>query len=117
MDESILRSVAKYCQVGDDDEYFDPELIAIINNHLSQLHQLGALINDSFMIVSDEQTWAGVINPDPRVMAPSIQYVQIRSKLDFNPPSSSFLITALKESYIEDEQRIRMALDDIEAGV
>ena len=117
MNESILRSVAKYCQVGDDDTYFDPELISIINTHLAFLHQLGTLITLNFLIVDDETRWADVINPDPRIMAPSIQYVQIRSKLDFNPPSSSYLINSMKETCNEIEQRLLMAMDDIEAGV
>lgn len=116
MDESILRSVAKYCQVGDDDTYYDPTLILIINTHLAFLHQLGVLKTDDFLIEDTDRPWADVLVEDAR-MAPAILYVQIRSRLDFDPPANSFLVNSLTEKYKEIEQRLLMTNDDIEAGI
>lgn len=116
MDESILRSVAKYCQIGDDDLYFDPELILIINSYLAFLHQLGVLCTDDFEIEDATKCWADVLVADSR-MAPAKLYVQIRSRLTFDPPANSFLVNSLTDTYREIEQRLLMTNDDIEAGV
>lgn len=114
MNESILRSVAKYIGVGTDDDFYDPELIMIINAGLAILHQLGVLKTNQFTIEDEDKTWSDILIDDTRLDDARL-YVGIRTKLIFDPPSNSFLVNTLTETFKEIEWRLGAALDDMDA--
>lgn len=116
MNESILRSVAKYLGIGSDDSFFDPELVLIINANLAILHQLGVITSTTFAIEDSSTTWAELLIDDDRLEEAKM-YVAIRTRLAFDPPTNSFLVNTLTETFKEYEQRMLMTLDDREAGV
>lgn len=112
MSKSILTDVKR--QIGGIDEMytaFDDDIIPLINSQLSELNQLGVGPVGGFSIDSKKQTWDQVFT-DPRLnFIP--EYVALGVKMIFDPPSSSYVMTTLKERRSELEWRLRAVAEDI----
>lgn len=101
MEESILMTVRKACQVPEWDSGFDTELIIHTNTILMRLNQLGVGPKNGFYITGTEETWASFVGSDEFKMVQS--YVTLRVKLLFDPPSSSFVLESMKNQIAEFE--------------
>lgn len=102
MEESILMTVRKACQVPEWDDSFDPELIIHTNTILMRLRQLGVGPKSGFRITGVQETWASFVGgTDELEMAKS--YVGLRVKLLFDPPSSSFVLESMENQKAEFE--------------
>ncbi len=107
MSESILISTKKILGLEADYTPFDLDVITHINSVFSTLEQLGIGPEDGFMIEGDEPTWADFLGDDKRLNAVKT-YVYLRVRLLFDPPGSSYLITALQEQARELEWRLNV---------
>lgn len=102
MEESILMTVRKACQVPEWDDGFDQELIVHTNTILMRLTQLGVGPRTGFFITGTQETWASFIGgSDEFKMVQS--YVVLRVRLLFDPPSSSFVLESMKNQIAEFE--------------
>lgn len=103
--ESILTTIKK--MIGFVEEYkpFDPELIIFINTQFVTLHQLGVGPENPAVITSETDTWRSVFG-DIKELEAIKTYVYIKTKLVFDPPSSTALIDAYKRSAEELEWRL-----------
>ena len=108
---SILNSVKK--KVGLDPETsteFDADLVDAINSYLNVLTQIGVGPSDGFVIHGSEETWEDFLGTDKRLnMARS--YIFVRAKLIFDPPQSSFVLSALQEEEKELVWRLNVAVE------
>lgn len=101
MDESILMSVRKACQVPEWDAGFDAELIMHTNTILARLIQLGVGPRSGFFITGLEETWASFVGGDEFQMARS--YLTLRVRMIFDPPTSSFVLESMNKQIAEFE--------------
>ena len=110
MEKSILKSTKKILGLGDDYDVFDLDVITHINAVFSTLQQLGVGPAAGFMIEDDGPTWDDFLLKDPRLNNVKT-YVYLRVRLLFDPPATSFAISAMQEQIKELEWRLMVAVD------
>lgn len=102
--DGILSSVKNFLGPSAEDTAFDPELIVIINSVFGILFQLGVGPTDApYKIIDDNNTWDEFITD--RDIETVKSYVYVKTKLVFDPPSSSFVLSAYQELAKEFEWR------------
>lgn len=105
---SILGMTKKALDVPEDLEVFDGQIIMHINTVLSTLNQLGIGPDPGFEIEDYTATWDLFLGTDPRLnMVKSYMYLRVR--LLFDPPATSFAISAMENQKTELEWRINVA--------
>lgn len=110
MTDSILTSIKKNLGVEDDYEVFDPDIIMYINSAFSTLNQLGVGPDEGFMIEDKTATWSTFLGTDPRLNAVKT-YVQLRTKMLFDPPQTSYLLAAMEKQIQEHEWRLNVFME------
>ncbi len=109
MTESILLTVKKMLGIAEEYHAFDLDLIIDINSVFLTLNQLGVGPESPFQITGDSEVWSGFANPKE---VPGIQtYVYLKTRLLFDPPTNSFLVTAIEKQIAELEWRLNVQVD------
>lgn len=106
-DESILDSTKKSLGLSADYTVFDTDIISYINTVLGTLQQLGIGPDSGFEIIDSNATWEqflGTYNG----YNPVHTYVGLRVRLLFDPPATSYHITAIQEQIKELEWRLNV---------
>lgn len=112
---SILDSVKKKLGLDPSETTeFDADLIDAINTTFSTLTQLGVGPASGFEIHGNSEIWSDFIDDDARLnMVRS--YVFIETRLLFDPPQSSYLLSALQEKAKEYEWRLNVFVESPES--
>lgn len=107
MEQSILNSTKKL--LGMDEAYtvFDLDVITHINSVFSTLTQLGVGPANGFVIEDAEATWDDFIGDDLQNHAVK-SYVWLRVRMLFDPPTTSYLISAYERQIQEAEWRLNV---------
>ena len=105
--DSILDSIKKLIGPGVEHNFFDSDLIMHINSAFMILNQVGVGPIIPFKIYDNTATWQDFISDRDNYQS-IIDYVYLRCKLIFDPPSSSFVLSALKEQQQELEWRLNI---------
>jgi hypothetical protein len=105
METSILISIKKILGIADEYTAFDEDIITHINTAFSTLTQLGVGPREGFMIEDEDAVWADFIE-DRLVFNAVKSYVFLRVKMLFDPPTTSYLITAMDNQIRELEWRL-----------
>ena len=105
--DSILDSIKKLLGPGVEHTFFDSDLIMHINSAFMILNQIGIGPSSPFRITGSEATWQDFI-PDQENYQSVIDYVYLRCKLIFDPPTSSFVLSSFKEQQQELEWRLNV---------
>ena len=108
MEETILQSVKGRLGIVSDYDVFDDQVLMDINTAFSVLHQLGVGPKEGYDITAST-TWSEVIT-EPRLNMIK-NYVYVKVKVLFNPPSVSFVLNNLTEELREMEWRIRSEVE------
>lgn len=103
--ESILTSIKKLLGIEESYEIFDPDIILYINSAFSTLTQLGVGPEEGFSIKDKTTNWSEYLNNDPRLDLIK-NYVFLKVKLIFDPPTSSSVQSAYERMIQELEWRI-----------
>lgn len=111
MPDSILKSIKKNLNLAPDYEAFDPDVMMHINSVFSTLNQLGVGPELGFMIEDEDRTWEEFLGNDPRLNHVKT-YVYLRVRLLFDPPTTGFHTTAMKEQIQELEWRLNVQRED-----
>lgn len=109
--KSILNSIKKLLGLTKECTDFDTDIKIHINTIIMNLDQLGVIIPKSFKVEDENQTWDEIIKDDTKLDS-IITYVYLRVKLVFDPPLSSAVIEANKETIRELEWRITVQVDE-----
>jgi hypothetical protein len=104
---SILTSVKKVLNVDATYTAFDEDILMHINSVFSTLTQLGVGPATGFAIEDDTATWDAFLGTDPRLNNGKT-YVCLRVRMLFDPPTTSYLIDAMKEQIRELEFRMNV---------
>lgn len=107
MDNGILTSTKIQLSIMPEDDSFDDELIIHINAAFSVLTQLGVGPKEGFFITGGNETWDDyVVDIVQANMAK--QYVWLKTRMLFDPPSNSTVFNNMKERADEYEWRLRL---------
>jgi hypothetical protein len=107
MEQSILISTKKILGIAEDYAVFDPDIITHINTAFSTLTQLGVGPAEGFMIEDETAVWTDFVSDDHQYNSVK-SYVFLRVRLLFDPPTTSYLITALEKQLQELEWRLNV---------
>lgn len=110
--DSILTSIKQLLGPSAEDTHFDPDIIMHINTVLAILTQVGVGPKTGFAITDATATWSDFIGDDPRLSFVKT-YVYLKVKLVFDPPLSSAVLQAMKESISELEWRQFVQTDPV----
>lgn len=103
--ESILDSIKVLLNAQHYDEAFDKELIMHINSVLMICSQLGIGPAECFSITGSTETWDQFLNGRTDVEAVK-NYIYMKIRLIFDPPTNSFTLDAMKRMVEEYEWRL-----------
>lgn len=103
--DSILTSIKKLLGITEEDDSFDADVIMLINSAFVTLQQLGVGPSEGFSIEDDTKVWTDFL-PDDNAVNTVRQYIWLKVKLVFDPPTSSFVMDAIKHEIAEDEWRL-----------
>lgn len=105
METSILTSTKKVLGLDKDYTVFDLDIITYINGAFSTLTQLGIGPSVGFMIQDDSAEWEDFLASDIQLNAVKT-YVSLRVRMLFDPPATSFHISAMDKQIEELEWRL-----------
>ena len=110
MEDSILTSVKSKIGMLEDYTEFDNDIIDYINSVFMILKQLGVGPSNGFAIQDASDKWSEFISePERQAELQGVKtYIYQKTKLIFDPPQSSALIEALKQSIAEFEWRLNV---------
>lgn len=106
VEDSILLSIKKGLGLSPEIKDFDPDVIMAINTAFSTLNQLGTFDfdDDLIPISGEDQLWSQIMPDGNFEMIKT--FIFLRTKLLFDPPQSSFVLSSYKEQLKELEWRI-----------
>ncbi len=96
LSESILITVKRACDIEDDDDAFDSDIIRSINSYLQILWMQNVGVS-GFKVTNEDQTWAEFLGPHAYDLQMAVSYICKKVRLAFDPPSNSSLYNAYKE--------------------
>jgi hypothetical protein len=115
MEQSILTSTKKILGIAEDYTVFDLDIITHINSAFSTLTQLGVGPADGFMIEDASALWTDFDPVDDHFNYNSVKsYVFLKVKQLFDPPTTSYLISATEQQIKELEWRLNTYREDSE---
>lgn len=110
MDKSILDSIKKMLGIDASYTIFDQDIIMHINTVFMILNQLGVGPSAGFSIEDNKKTWRDYLNDDTKLESVK-SYIYLKVKLIFDPPLSSAVIEAIKQSIDELEWRLNVEVE------
>ena len=110
MSNSILESTKKNLGIAADYTAFDQDIILHINSVFSTLNQLGLGPPSGFFIVDNTTLWSDYLGTNANLNSVKT-YMYLKVRLLFDPPTTSYLITALENQVKEFEWRLNVAVD------
>lgn len=108
MSNSILGSTKKALGIAENDVSFDVDILMHINGVFSTLNQIGVGPSDGFSIEDATTTWDSFLG-DAKKFNFVKTYMYLKVRQVFDPPTTSYLQTSVKEQITELEQRISYA--------
>ena len=111
MESSILVSTKKVLGIPEADTSFDPDIVMLVNTAFGVLMQLGIGPVEGFAIADELAVWDDFIDPIGSPNNLSLlnivrTYVFLKVKMLFDPPNTSYLITAMTDQIEEYEWRL-----------
>lgn len=112
MHDSILLSIKKMIGLTDIYDVFDEDIITHINTAFFTLNQLGVSDEAPFRISGDSEVWSDYISDENNFDAVKT-YIYMKVKLVFDPPASSTVLQAYKDSINEYEYRLNVEAENL----
>lgn len=104
---SILNSIKQLLGMTEDYSPFDNELILHINSVFMILHNLGVGPDTPYKIVDSTNTWDEFIDSKDTIEAVKT-YVYLKTRLIFDPPTSSIVLESYNRIISELEWRLNV---------
>lgn len=111
MEESILTSTKKILGLSEDYTAFDLDIITHINSAFSSLNQLGVGPSGGFYIEDKDEEWSSYGVPTTQLNMVKT-YVWLKTRMLFDPPTTSFHIEAANNQIKEYEWRLNVFRED-----
>lgn len=108
MVDSILNSVKLAVNLTPDNPEFDSIIVMYINSAFATLSQIGVGPVKGFRIDDATTTWDDFLKGDDRFNSAK-DYISMKVRLAFDPPGTSFHLSAMQEALKELEFRLNVA--------
>jgi hypothetical protein len=105
--DSILDSTKKILGIASDYDVFDLDIITHINSAFSVLCQMGVGPEDGFYIEDETAVW-GDFNVPGNQLSLVRTYIFLKTRMLFDPPTTSYLIEAMNNQIREYEWRLNV---------
>lgn len=109
--ESILDTIKQMLGIQIDDESFDPDIKVLINTVTPNLAQMGIGPINGFIVTNKDQLWSEYIDSKLINLEGVKQYIYLKVKLIFDPPTNSTVVQAINDSLKELEYRMNLAVE------
>ena len=116
MEQSILIDVKKHLGLDGDYECFDPDIIIGINSAFMNLADLGVGPSTPFRIDGPNENWSDFLEDSP-LLGFVQEYVPLRTRIIFDPPTSSFVLDAIQKRIDELEWRMNVSAEQMEGDL
>ena len=108
---SVLTDTKKVLGLAEEYEVFDQDILMFINGALSDASQVGSGVLP--IIVADSGTNWDQLMTDPENLSRLKNYIFLKAKSLFDPPPTSFAITAMDKQIEELEWRMRTRNEEL----
>lgn len=108
--DSILASIKKLLGPGVYENHFDQDIITHINSAFSTLTHLGVGPDEGFSILGDSEKWDD-FETKKDIQSHVKTYVYLKTRLVFDPPTSSAVLEALNRESQQLEWRLNERAD------
>lgn len=107
---SILGTIKK--MLGLDLEYtiYDQDIMVFINSYIEELVQIG-VGNANFSVTGHDQTWFEFLGANSGKYDGAKSYIYYKTRLAFNPPANSFVVSAYQDLIKETAWRLSIDAD------
>ena len=106
-DKSILDDIKKLVGINKEDLSFDNDILIHINSAFMILNQLGVGPITGFSISDSSKKWKDYL-PDTEDFEAVKTYIYLKVKIIFDPPLSTTIMEALKQTISELEWRLNV---------
>lgn len=100
---SILTSTKKLAGMTEEYKAYDDQIIMYINSTLLRLKQIGVGPSEGFVVTGSSETWEQFIPYDKFLRESAKAYMGAKVRMQFDPPTASSALEALKEMIREYE--------------
>lgn len=107
MSDSILLSTKHVLGLSDDYDIFDEGIIMHINMALASAESIGCPISVNAVVEDETALWSSLDLPHNQLNILK-NYVYLKARLMFDPPTTSYLIEALNKQVAEIEYRMHV---------
>lgn len=104
---SILDSVKKLLGIDSSLHSFDVDIIVNINSAIAILTQLGIGPEKGYLIVDNKNTYQEFLGESEPMYQQVKLYLYLKTRIGFDPPSSSYVLNSMNEQIKELEFRMR----------
>lgn len=111
--DSILETVKNLIGVASECADFDTNIMVHINSAIMTLRQIGIGPKNGFSVRDSSSTWTDYID-DINLYESVKDYIYLKVKIVFDPPTSSYVLEAMKEQIKELEWRLQTEKEEIE---
>ena len=105
METSILNTVKRMLGLDVEDDTFDLDVTVLINSAFMSLQQIGIGPSEGFSISSAEDSWQDFMSDD-KLYQGVREYIYLKVRTVFDPPTSSSVADAMKKNIDELEWRL-----------
>lgn len=109
--DSILDTTKKLLGLAPEYTPFDADVMVGINAALMTLTQLGVGPDEGFVITGSDETWTDFLGEERYDLEGIKQYVYLKTRLTFDPPSNGSVMDAMKNTISELEWRLNVRVD------
>lgn len=110
VEASILRTIKGLLGPDDDYDVFDQDIIVFINSAIATLTQAGIGPSEGFRITGSNETWDDLVEGAEDLESVK-EYIYMKVKMAFDPPTSSFVMSAYQDTCNELLWRLNVAVD------
>ena len=114
MSKSILDNTKKLLGIEESYDHFDMDILLQINAAIATLNQVGVGPAAGFSVEDKSSNWEDLLGTDPR-FAMAKTYIYDKVRLSFDPPGTSFGITAIQDRIKEVEWRLSVLVDELQS--
>lgn len=108
--DSILTSIKKLMGLTEEYDAFDQDILILINSVLFELEQIGVKAKDGFSLTDKTVVWSDY-SDDDRLLNVLKPYIYMKTKLTFDPPTSSGALDSMNRIIDRFEWRINLYAD------
>ena len=113
MASSILDDTKQLCGIEPDYDHYDLDIMMHINSVFATLNQLGIGPPDGFEISGNVETWDDFLAGNKKFNSVRT-YLALKVKSLFDPPTTSFHISAMEDQLQQFEWRLNVVREETE---